>query len=292
MIAVASGDGGYYEAFNGLALRPDGRKALRTPIAPLPTGSACAACTNLFGPKDNFNVALATLNVIKGQPMPIDLQSIVLLPSRERRVSFLSVALGLMVDLDIGTENLRWMGDSRFIYGYLRGVMQNKQCMARICLDIVSDDKEQMAREAREAALADRGLWTVGEGTNPLQLIRGVQSMSVASQSVANGNGYGDGHTPSSSRKGSASSASRTPSECNSAVPDSIALSTDTAQQAKPTSPAPANGSCSPEDALPPVDLLEPTDSWVTVDSSGGRRRSSKAAAPNTWGGDDSMLFL
>ena len=29
--------------------------------------------------------------------------------------------MGLMADLDINTEHLRWMGSTRFIYGFLRG---------------------------------------------------------------------------------------------------------------------------------------------------------------------------
>ena len=36
-------------------------------------------------------------------------------------LSFLSTAAGLMADLDLGTEHLRWMGDSRFVVGYLQG---------------------------------------------------------------------------------------------------------------------------------------------------------------------------
>lgn len=39
----------------------------------------------------------------------------------KRTISFMSQALGLMADLDIGTENLRWMGDTRFMVGLLRG---------------------------------------------------------------------------------------------------------------------------------------------------------------------------
>jgi len=54
-----------------------------------------------------------------GQPMKVDLFSMI--QSGKRSVSFMSQALGLMADLDIGTENLRWMGDTRFIYGLLRG---------------------------------------------------------------------------------------------------------------------------------------------------------------------------
>ena len=39
----------------------------------------------------------------------------------KRTISFMSQALGLMADADIGTENLRWMGDTRFLVGLLRG---------------------------------------------------------------------------------------------------------------------------------------------------------------------------
>ena len=44
--------------------------------------------------------------------MPVDLFSLV--QDGKRSVSFMSQALGLMADLDLGTEHLRWMGDARF----------------------------------------------------------------------------------------------------------------------------------------------------------------------------------
>lgn len=53
--------------------------------------------------------------------MKVDLCSVT---QKDRRTfSYMSQATGLMADLDMGTENLRWMGDARFIYGYLRGGM-------------------------------------------------------------------------------------------------------------------------------------------------------------------------
>lgn len=39
----------------------------------------------------------------------------------KRNLSFMSQSLGLMADLDLDTEHLRWMGDSRFVYGFIRG---------------------------------------------------------------------------------------------------------------------------------------------------------------------------
>ena len=41
--------------------------------------------------------------------------------SGKRTISFMSQALGLMADLDIGTERLRWMGDARFMVGLMKG---------------------------------------------------------------------------------------------------------------------------------------------------------------------------
>lgn len=51
--------------------------------------------------------------------MKLDLFSFV---QKDRRVfSFMSQCIGLMADLDLGTEHLRWMGDTRFAVGFLRG---------------------------------------------------------------------------------------------------------------------------------------------------------------------------
>jgi sphingosine kinase len=73
--------------------------------------------------------------------MPLDICSVT--HDNARRFSFMSVAMGLMCDIDlgeysqkflrqgfpltrfsaigIGTEHLRWLGDTRFVYGFLKG---------------------------------------------------------------------------------------------------------------------------------------------------------------------------
>ena len=38
----------------------------------------------------------------------------------QRIISFMSQCVGLPVDTDLGTDHLRWMGDTRFVYGYIR----------------------------------------------------------------------------------------------------------------------------------------------------------------------------
>nr|ODN99905.1 D-erythro-sphingosine kinase [Cryptococcus depauperatus CBS 7855] len=183
VIATASGDGLVYEVLNGLASRLDARHALKTPIAPIPTGSANAVCINLFGVKDTFNIPLASLNIIKGHHLPIDLCSVLLLPSNTRRFSFLAQAIGLMVDLDIGTENLRWMGDTRFLVGFLKGMVTNRSAKCRLMLQVEEDDKYEMVKKARERVQERRGKLVGGGGVDPL--VEGAQSLD---QHV-NGNG-------------------------------------------------------------------------------------------------------
>lgn len=51
--------------------------------------------------------------------MKLDICSVTI--GDKRVFSYFSVALGLMADLDLGTEHLRRIGDLRFVIGYLQG---------------------------------------------------------------------------------------------------------------------------------------------------------------------------
>ncbi|GAB1517206.1 sphinganine kinase lcb4 [Rhizoctonia solani] len=127
-LLTVSGDGLVFEVLNGFRERPDGAKAFALP--------------------DGFDVALAALNAIKGQRMPYDLCSFT--QDGKTSISFLSQAIGLMADLDLGTENMRWMGDTRFIAGFLRGVASNKPCAMTLSIKVASRDKAQMVEALHE----------------------------------------------------------------------------------------------------------------------------------------------
>jgi sphingosine kinase len=140
-IVCVSGDGMLHEVLNGLASRADARAALRKLfVAPIPTGSGNGVAVNILGAQEGFNLALACLNVIKGRAMEIDVCSVtqprVEMPKRKGKpgpngvavtqeaqemkpythvYSFLSQAIGLMADIDLGTEHMRALGDARFV---------------------------------------------------------------------------------------------------------------------------------------------------------------------------------
>lgn len=83
----------------------------------------------------------------------------------KRTLGFMSVALGLMADLD-RTEHLRFMGSARFVYGFIRGrksplpnssylahgfqVVQLKPCTFELSFHAVETDKANMMKAAQE----------------------------------------------------------------------------------------------------------------------------------------------
>ncbi|KAK6908188.1 hypothetical protein I203_102189 [Kwoniella mangroviensis CBS 8507] len=262
VIATASGDGLVYEVLNGLASRSDAKKALKIPIAPIPTGSANAVCTNLFGVKDTFNIPLATLNIIKGQTLPIDLCSVLLLPSQQRRFCFLSTALGLMVDLDIGTEHLRWMGDNRFLYGFLRGIVNNKNCKTKIQLKVVEDDKISMARKARDRVkqrlVKDDKVW--GGGTNPL--VNGMNGLNV-NGAIGTKMSEGDGtKTP-------------LPGDVHANGNGDASAGTNNMINEEDGEEGEGNEYIPDHGTIPEAKPLKPDSTWITIDSSGALPKST-----------------
>ncbi|KAF9500827.1 hypothetical protein BDN71DRAFT_1381184 [Pleurotus eryngii] len=141
-IVTVSGDGLVHEVINGFGHHEHPVRALAIPIAPIPTGSGNGLSLNLLGLEAGFDVAEAALNVVKGTPMKVDLFSLV--QNKKRSISFMSQALGLMADLDIGTDHLRWMGETRFMYGLIRGVLRFKPCPIQLSVKIAEQDKTKM----------------------------------------------------------------------------------------------------------------------------------------------------
>lgn len=188
-----------------------------------------------------------------GSSLALDLCSVLMLPSLTRRWSFISQALGLMVDLDIGTENLRWMGDTRFVLGFLKGVVSSKNFKARIRMDVVESDKVEMARIARERSHVPPA--TMGKGHDPLRPNNSNGKNKDGTRDGKKGDGHDGGHAASS-----ADTAPIVGANGNHPPPEE------------------ENGTSSKEAGdgpLPEATPLSPTEKWITVDS--GTKRSEPA---------------
>ncbi|EMD38389.1 hypothetical protein CERSUDRAFT_48084 [Gelatoporia subvermispora B] len=148
-IATMSGDGLVYEVVNGFAKHAEPMRAFRLPITPIPVGSGNGLALNILGSKDGYDVTVATLNAIKGRPMNIDIFSVT--QGDQRMFSFFSQAVGLMADLDLGTEHLRFLGSTRFVVGFLQAVAKNKKCPVKLHMKVVESDKVRMVEQLHEA---------------------------------------------------------------------------------------------------------------------------------------------
>ncbi|KAI5479863.1 hypothetical protein MNV49_002421 [Pseudohyphozyma bogoriensis] len=150
-VVALSGDGIIHELINGFAERPDALAALRTPLIPIPTGSGNALSVNLLGRERATDFAWAALAAVKGSPIPLDVCSVT--QGGKTFYCFLSAAFGLMADLDLGTEHLRWMGDTRFIVGYIQGSLARRKYPVEMLVKIVETDKHAMV-EKHNASLS------------------------------------------------------------------------------------------------------------------------------------------
>ncbi|KAL0946846.1 hypothetical protein HGRIS_013014 [Hohenbuehelia grisea] len=152
-VVTVSGDGLVHEVINGFAHHAKPLLAFKTPIAPIPTGSGNGLALNLLGIEDGLDVAAAALNIVKSQSMKVDIFSIT--QGGKRTFSFMSQALGLMAELDVGTDHLRWMGEARFTYGLIRGILQFKPCPIQLSVKIAEHDKSRMAEALQEKQRRD-----------------------------------------------------------------------------------------------------------------------------------------
>ncbi|KAK3956594.1 ATP-NAD kinase-like domain-containing protein [Pseudoneurospora amorphoporcata] len=168
-IAVpCSGDGLPHEVFNGLSKRSDARRALaRVAVCHIPCGSGNAMSCNLYG---THRPSLAALAIVKGVPTKLDLCSVTL-QDGERLTSFLSQAYGMIADLDITTEHLRWMGAARFTYGFLTLAIRKKMYPCDVAMKVEVE----------------------GKGEIKGHYARGVVRSTTESDVVGNGEPSGDG---------------------------------------------------------------------------------------------------
>jgi len=135
-LVTVSGDGLLWEVVNGLMQRDDWKSAVKVPIAIIPAGTGNALAASLGTFRDPLSAAL---NVIKGFTHPLDLWKIK--QGDKTSWAFLEVAWGILADVDIESEKFRWMGDARYTFGGVTGIMQLRQYKGRLCyLPLESSD--------------------------------------------------------------------------------------------------------------------------------------------------------
>ncbi|KIJ44045.1 hypothetical protein M422DRAFT_67694 [Sphaerobolus stellatus SS14] len=167
-LVVLSGDGLIHEVFNAFAAHDNSKEAFSVPVVQIPTGSGNGFSIALLGLKDGLDVGAATLNAIKGAHMKLDLCR--MKQDGKEIVSFMSQTIGMMADIDLKSERLRWMGDTRFVVGYLAAAAVNRTCDMKLEIKVVARDKHAMLstyREKRSKSLTGQSSDVSSSDTTP-----------------------------------------------------------------------------------------------------------------------------
>ncbi|MBE9041893.1 sphingosine kinase [Oscillatoriales cyanobacterium LEGE 11467] len=119
-LVVVGGDGTVHEAINGLMRRSDWKRAIEIPIGTIPAGTGNGLCKTVLEiagePDDAVSAAFA---IAKGNVRSFDLVRVQ--QANHRYYSILSLSWGLVSDVDIESERLRWLGSLRSdLYALLR----------------------------------------------------------------------------------------------------------------------------------------------------------------------------
>ncbi|ESO02544.1 hypothetical protein HELRODRAFT_106711 [Helobdella robusta] len=152
-IVVVSGDGLVFEVINGLMEREDKFVAIKVPIGVIPGGSGNALiCSVLYQAGYYFfesnsesylhNIVLtSTLFVIKNRTEPMDLVTVET-SSNKTLYSILSVAWGIVADVDIESEMYRYLGKARFTVGAIKRIVNLRKYKGTLSFLPCSNDDD------------------------------------------------------------------------------------------------------------------------------------------------------
>ncbi|KAJ1784907.1 hypothetical protein LPJ59_006259, partial [Coemansia sp. RSA 2399] len=115
-LITVSGDGLLHEVLNGLLRRKDWAKYKSLPLGVIPTGTGNGLARSI----DCFWPEQAAVAIVKAESRPLDIMSVTL-ASGLVEYCFLSMTWGLIADIDIESERMRWAGSARLdLYATIR----------------------------------------------------------------------------------------------------------------------------------------------------------------------------
>lgn len=123
---IIGGDGTLYEAINGLLARKD---KLQVPIGVIPSGTGNSLMTDL----DCLDLVEAAEKIIGGKTRKLDVAHVKM--ADEEVYAFNIIGWGMVTDINVKAEKIRWMGGNRYTVTTLIEVMKLFRRNARIVMD-------------------------------------------------------------------------------------------------------------------------------------------------------------
>ncbi|MFC1565986.1 diacylglycerol/lipid kinase family protein [Candidatus Neomarinimicrobiota bacterium] len=122
-LCLVGGDGTIHESINGMYTREDGK---RIPIGLIPAGTG----NSLMHDFNCLDPSVATKWIIKGYSKKIDLAEITM--DHKIVYAFNIIGWGMITDINLRADGVRWMGENRYTYAALMEIMSHKQRHAKL----------------------------------------------------------------------------------------------------------------------------------------------------------------
>lgn len=122
-LCLVGGDGTMHEAINGMYTRKDNK---HIPIGLIPAGTG----NSLMHDFNCLDTTVVTKWIVKGYTKKIDLAQI----KMEHKVvyAFNIVGWGMITDINLRADGVRWMGENRYTYAALMEIMSHKLRHAKL----------------------------------------------------------------------------------------------------------------------------------------------------------------
>ncbi|MGL5942144.1 MAG: diacylglycerol kinase family protein [Waterburya sp.] len=112
-IVIVGGDGTIHDAIAGLMSRPDWETAIKIPLGIIPGGTGNGICKTILElAGESYDPLNAAFLIVKGKQQALDIAAV--MQNGKKYYSCLSLAWGLVSDIDIESERLRFLGSLRF----------------------------------------------------------------------------------------------------------------------------------------------------------------------------------
>jgi len=162
-VLCIGGDGIVFEVVNGLIAREGGEELLkRLPVVHIPGGTANGLCKSvMFSCNEACTPLNATFVAIRGKPQALDLSRVTTMDGHSH-ISFLSLAWGLVSDVDILSESMRYLGETRLYIAAVYFMALRRHYNGRLRMKLLSAEQAPVPECFNMRVAADG--WTEIEG--------------------------------------------------------------------------------------------------------------------------------
>jgi sphingosine kinase len=190
-IVCIGGDGIVFEVVNGLISREDGKEVLVSlPIAHVPGGTGNGLGKSvMFASGEACSPVNAVFIALRGHSSPLDLSRYTT-KSGVQHMSFLSFAWGLVADVDILSESMRYLGEARLHIAAVYFLTKKKYYTGVLRLKITENDGETCDNNeliAAAAAFPDGDSVGFGKQAMAQARIMGDEGSYAAAQALLDG---------------------------------------------------------------------------------------------------------